>query len=225
MRPRRRNDGVAACTARVPRRGTCKGACPGEAGSTTAGRRFNDAFSDAVARLQRRDWGVAQRRAAGRRCAHRQGLGWLPSTDDDQTRRLHGWFAPERPRCTLSLPAREPPTPTRREAHRRAVGRPPASPATASRSLVGDRHGHGGTSVDDAVHDVGGTVREFNDASTTSMNAIRGQRRRRAAPRGADRRFNDASLNPCVVECSRGISFGRRETRRFTDTSPSPSRP
>ena len=32
------------------------------------------------------------------------------------------------------------------------------------------------------------------------MNAIRGQRRRRVAPRGADRRFNDASLNPASLK-------------------------
>ena len=37
----------------VPRRGTCKGACPGEADPTTRGWRFNDAFNDAAGRVQR----------------------------------------------------------------------------------------------------------------------------------------------------------------------------
>ena len=42
--------------------------------STTRSATRSPGFNDATG-------GVAQRRAAGRRCAHRPGLGWLPSTD------------------------------------------------------------------------------------------------------------------------------------------------
>ena len=73
----------------VPRRGTCKGACPGEANGTTPGWRFNDAFNDAAAGFQRRA------RTARRRPA-------TPDREQPRTRR-HGRHPPAgaRPgRCT-----------------------------------------------------------------------------------------------------------------------------